>query len=306
MVPQRPQLKWLTLVFLVFLTACGLYQKGGTYIWIDVPINGLNLPEIQPVKIEGHAASPGGIQRIEVLIDEALLATIENPPMVDDLAAFEVMWMPTEEGAYLIQALAYGNNDAISESDSTFINIGGAEGIPTSTSSPTPTTAQPSLTITATLTTGTPTATSTTTASSTPTTTHTPPEPTVTPTQTTVPHTKTPTVTSTPPDTTPPPAPDPMVPADGLSLSCRAAQNLAWLPVTDPSGITEYQVEIQQSSDATNWAGTSESPVVGLTDKTVSVATECGWYYRWRVRALDGEANPSAWSAWSYFTVNLE
>ena len=314
MFPQRNRLKWLIWFFLFSLTACGLYQKGGTYVWIDVPINGLNLPDIQPVKINGHASSPGGIQRVEISIDDALFTVIENPSLVDNLAAFEVLWVPSEEGEHLIQALAYGNNGAASEIDTARITFGGIDQeatlIPTHTQ-PTP---EPSHTLTATLDTGTQSPTSTSTS------TQTPPDPTtmvsptatatptstITPTQTVLPDTPTPTITSTPPDTTPPPVPSPMVPADGLSLSCRSTQSLAWLPVTDPSGIAEYQVEIQHSSDATNWAGTSESPLVGLIDKTTPVETDCGWYYRWRVHAVDGEGNQSDWSAWSYFTINLE
>jgi hypothetical protein len=91
-----------------------------------------------------------------------------------------------------------------------------------------------------------------------------------------------------------------------LLLSCRSSQSLAWQPVSDPSGIAEYRVEIQRSPDNINWSDTSESPITGLVDKTTSVSVDCGWYYRWRVRAVDGAGNQGEWSSWSYFTIILE
>jgi len=121
--------------------------------------------------------------------------------------------------------------------------------------------------------------------------------------------TATPTITVTPTpipeDTTPPTAPTPSVPADGLNLSCRSSQSLTWIPVNDPSGIAEYQLEVQRSSDNNNWSSAGFSPINGLTDKTTEISTECGWYYRWRVRAIDSAGNISEWSAWSNFSITL-
>jgi hypothetical protein len=118
--------------------------------------------------------------------------------------------------------------------------------------------------------------------------------------------TKTVTPTIPPPDSTPPPVPSPSVPANGLSLSCRSSQAISWLPVTDPSGIAEYRVEVQRSSDNSTWNATSYSPITGINDKTTTLSTDCGWYYRWRVQALDGAGNISSWSVWSYFSITLE
>jgi len=121
--------------------------------------------------------------------------------------------------------------------------------------------------------------------------------------------TATPTVTVTPTpnpeDTTPPNAPTPSAPADGLNLTCRASQTLTWMPVSDPSGIAEYQVEVQRSSDNSTWSNAPGSPINGIPDKTTSITTDCGWYYRWRVRAVDGAGNPSDWSTWFYFSITL-
>ncbi len=42
---------------------------------------------------------------------------------------------------------------------------------------------------------------------------------------------------------------------------------------------------------------------IGGTEKEISV--ECGWEYRWRVRAIDGAGNPGNWSDWFTFNVPL-
>jgi hypothetical protein len=105
-------------------------------------------------------------------------------------------------------------------------------------------------------------------------------------------------------DTQAPPAPSPMVPADGLELDCRASQNLVWLPVDDPSGIIGYELRLERrASPADQWkaAGAWDS----INDKQQTVNVECGFIYRWSVRARDGAGNLSSWSAWSQFTVQL-
>ena len=113
------------------------------------------------------------------------------------------------------------------------------------------------------------------------------------------------TPTSPPPqDTTPPPAPVPAVPANGLTISCKASQSLVWLPVDDPSGIAEYRVEVQRHSGDNNWQA-APGGSISLADKTTSVPVECGWYYRWRVRAVDGAGNVGGWSGWSQFAITL-
>jgi hypothetical protein len=43
----------------------------------------------------------------------------------------------------------------------------------------------------------------------------------------------------------------------------------------------------------------------GITDKQRSIPVECGWTYRWRVRAVDGVGNVGSWSAWSSFIITL-
>lgn len=112
-------------------------------------------------------------------------------------------------------------------------------------------------------------------------------------------------VTPTQADTTPPPAPAPFVPADNLSLTCRASQDLGWLPVEDPSGIAEYQVQVQRHAGDNQWQDVPGSVFSRLTDKQTTIAVECAWYYRWRVRAVDGAGNIGPWSAWFRFAITI-
>jgi hypothetical protein len=111
-------------------------------------------------------------------------------------------------------------------------------------------------------------------------------------------------VTPEPVDSEPPPAPTPAVPADGLSIACEASQSLVWLPVDDPSGIATYQVQVQRHAGDNNWQAAPGGDK-NVNDKTTSVRVECGWYYRWHVRAVDGVGNVSEWSGWSTFAITL-
>lgn len=105
-------------------------------------------------------------------------------------------------------------------------------------------------------------------------------------------------------DTTPPSVPSLMVPADGLSIACKAAQTLAWLPVDDPSGIAKYGVQVQRHAGDNNWQP-APSGDQAVTGKSTTIPVECGWYYRWRAIAVDGAGNESGWSGWSSFAVTL-
>jgi hypothetical protein len=92
------------------------------------------------------------------------------------------------------------------------------------------------------------------------------------------------------------------VPADGLELSCRSSQTLAWIPVSDPSGIAGYYVTLEgRAHEQADWELIGEwGPMIG---KQVDVAVGCPFYYRWAVQAQDGAGNYSDWSEWSHFSV---
>jgi hypothetical protein len=340
------------LVFFALLLSGCQGQSAGTSVWIDAPVDHLNLPHPQDLAIQGHATSPSGIARVEIYVNDALLQVVDNPPREGSLANFEAAWVPSEPGGYVVRAVAYGTSGSGSASDTALVTIGGPTLVP-----PAGVTISPGVTVS-------PSATV-------------PPPPDITDTPV-IPVPPEPviqfradpatieagkcstlywdvkdaakvvlggveqpfsgsyedcmcetrnypitvtaldgeqqivyvqvTVTGTcepPADTTAPEAPAPAVPSNGLSLSCRASQTLAWLPVSDPSGIAEYQVQVQRSTDHVTWSGAAGSPITGLTDKTSTLDTECGWIYRWRVRAVDGAGNTGAWSDWSIFSIIL-
>jgi len=107
-----------------------------------------------------------------------------------------------------------------------------------------------------------------------------------------------------PQDVTAPLAPQPAVPADGLSLSCRANQNLAWLPVQDESGIAGYDLKLEKELSPGNWEVVNVwSRIQG---KQQLVTVDCGLRYRWKVRAEDGAGNFSSWSSNASFSVELD
>ena len=107
-----------------------------------------------------------------------------------------------------------------------------------------------------------------------------------------------------PADTSPPSAPSPSVPANGLALDCRGTQVLAWMPVSDPSGIAGYHVRLEYQVTPKQWKPAKEWPLV--SGKQVEAPVQCGLNYRWSVRAQDGAGNWSAWSTWSHFAVGFD
>jgi len=358
----------LAVIFSLQVGCTPLVDEGSIRVWIDVPLDGLVFPEIQAIKIEGHATGPGGVARVEIWIDGALLTTITDPPVEGVLANFHTEWTPSAPGEYTIQAVAYSSDGSASQPDSARVTFGSVTATPVS-GCPTPIgggatpVSCPTLVITVTpVITDTPTPVITVTS---------PPSASIIQFYSyppeiaagscatiywnvenaqrvvfggvdqpfsgsyetclcenerytlTVIHMDgteerrtvdisvtgsciTPDVPPPAPevDTTPPDAPSPAVPDNGLTLSCRASQNLVWLPVDDKSGIAEYQVQVQRHSGDNNWQA-APSGSISVSDKTTSVPVECGWYYRWRVRAIDGAGNASGWSGWSQFAITL-
>lgn len=438
----RPALSFVSLVFsLSLLAGCNLPTSSSVLVWIDVPLDGLSLPDVQAINIDGHAASPGGISRVEIWIDGVLLANIENPPVNGGLASFHLNWTPASIGNYTIQALAFSSNGSASQPDSARVTFGGLveAGLPpcavaalvapllvspadgatlapdpllawsypdsschphsykidisedasfadlrwgfgtldhleTSRSWPLtaghcyywrvlanspagfgPASSAWSFCI----------AEAEVTLTETPTPTPTPAlEPIIQfwaePDQIqagacttikwhvenvqsvtfgglqqdfdgsykdclckseryslTITHLdgaqekRTVDIsvsgvceTPTPEDNTPPPTPELVVPGNGLTLACRGSQSMAWLPVSDPSGITRYEIQIERHAGDGNWQTVSGSPF-SVGDKTMSIPVECGWAYRWRVRAVDGAGNLGSWSDWFQYIITL-
>ena len=330
-------------IVLAIPTACSSQQASTQpYAWIDVPVDGLNVPENSVVQIEGHAAHSDGVDHIELYANEIQLVVLEGLEVDGGLARFDFQWLPPAAGEYLIQAIAFDENGISGEADQAHVIVGAVasplsdteefDEIVTPTSppgvvidfwaEPAEITAdecavlkwhvenaskvvfggveqsldgsyrvclcdderyslrvtledgaeeirQVTVKVTGTCET---------------------PEPVEQPPAT---------------DTTTPPVPTPVVPSNGLELTCRSYQALNWLPVSDPSGIDGYYVQVQRHSGDNNWSDISGSVFSGITGKSKEISVECGWYYRWRVRAKDGAGNTSAWSGWWTFTVIL-
>jgi hypothetical protein len=416
-------------------------DAGGPTVWIDVPVNGLNVAEGEPVNIEGHASHASGIERVEVWADGALAATLEDLDAYGTLSTFNASWTPTAPGEHTLQAIAFTSAGEASEPDSARITVGlptfagpdlaivSVEAVVDAYKGDTPicntrvvyrnagTAAIPgafdikfafdgvdqhTMTVAGGLPSGSEAeaifiyqfdgvhyvgvnldwseAVAETNemnnafaearrceATAPPTATIVPPgEPMVRfvanppeiqaggcttlrwevegaeqvifggiaqPTAgsykdclcaaqrytlrvvdqkgverryTVDIPVKGECATVVPSDTTPPSVPVPSVPSAGLGLSCRSSQTVAWLPASDDSGIQEYRVQVQRHSGDNSWADVSGSAFTGVDGKQMELDVDCGWYYRYRVRAVDEAGNVSDWSAWSSFAITLD
>ena len=100
----------------------------------------------------------------------------------------------------------------------------------------------------------------------------------------------------------PPLVPSPNTPGNGMELGCVAQVSLIWVPVEPPGGSIQYYVKLEREvlgewQTAGSWGPTN--------DKQVTASVECGYRYRWTVRAEDGPGNFSDWAPWYQFTVTL-
>jgi len=339
-VKNRSTLLNLVVFFFILIISTACSTQGTptqSYAWIDVPVDGLKVPENTVVQIEGHAAHRDSVDHVELYANEVQLAVLENLEQDGGLARFYYQWLPSAAGEYLIQAIAFDANGISGEADQARVIVGAPDSeelIETVTLTSPPGVvidfwAEPAeitagecaalkwhvenaskvvfggveqsldgsyraclcddeqYSLHVTLEDGAEEV-----------------------RQVTVKVTgtcETPEPVEQPPaaDTTAPPVPTPVVPSNGLELSCRSYQALNWLPVSDPSGIDGYYVQVQRHSGDINWSDVSGSVFSGITGKTKEISVECGWYYRWRVRAKDGAGNTSAWSGWWGFTVIL-
>lgn len=371
----------LSFTFVLVLSACQRPTvPAGARVWIDVPLDGLTLPEGKPIQIEGHASGSEGVEKVEIWINGNLTFELVDLPIEEKLARFSQPWTPPDAGDYTIQALSIAEDGSASEPDSVRIQVGEQvaeqpapveeDGQP---ESPTPT-----FTLTPTQT---PTPTS-------------PPEGPRQPTvnfwaepeeieagacadlywevenaqtvmlgstevdfegryeachcedelyrltvidldggEQVVPVTITVTGSCVTPeapeteddgesggddngdgedggsetteDTQAPYAPKQLKPTNGSDLGCVGSAMLRWEAVSDESGIAQYQVELQRSPDESSWENVSGSPFTGANDPNLEVSLKCGFYYRWRVRAVDGAGNTGDWSGWFTFAVPI-
>lgn len=335
---SQKSLRYLIPIILIALliTGCNAGSPSRTYVWIDVPRDGLTFPVLQPVKVEGHATGSDGVARIELYVDGELWRGLDDPPVEDDLARFEIEWLPPGLGVYTLQAVAYGESGEASAFDQAVISFGEETATPVPVISVTPT---------------------------------------ITDTPTPVPqegpivqfwaapetidagdctdihwlvenaqkvviggqeqplegvlqvclcqgetytltvtdqegkevkHRVNITVVGNCDDNQAPPAPTLSLPGNGATLGCRSYQDLVWSAVTDDSGISQYQLSVQRHYGDFNWVDVPGSVFTGISGTSKNIPVDCGYYFRWRVLAVDGAGNPGPWSNWWQFTVNLE
>jgi hypothetical protein len=225
-----------------------------------------------------HAYAREGIAEVVLYVNGVAHSRGTPGEPGTDFSEFTHEWAPTGPGDYTIQLWVYDSLGETGDPATIAVHVGGDEIEP-----PTPT-SPPTATFVDT------------------------PTPTDVPTATNPPPRPTNTSTSPPPapkkDTTAPPVPTPAVPADGLAVSCRSSQTLAWTPVQDDnSGIMGYDVILQREVTAGNWQEVKSWNLV--SGKQVTATVDCGIKYRWRVRARDNAGNYSAWSAYSRFAIDL-
>ncbi len=112
-------------------------------------------------------------------------------------------------------------------------------------------------------------------------------------------------------DTSGPPPPALLAPSMEEQIACEfdAANpvTLRWDETEDPSGIAGYFVRLEALVYETTPESTPTPFDIGpLGGTSAEVSLDCGWYYRWRVRAVDGAGNLGGWSEWSAFFLFVE
>jgi len=277
----------------------------GPKAWIDYPKDGTSMPLGVPITVISHSFAGEGVAEVMLSVDGVPYR--RDPPKNpgDDFTQTRQEWLPSEVGTHTLQVWTYDMNGETGQPATLSISVIGEEVVEPDI--PPTLTYTPEISITPTLTftnTDTPTITPTETL-----------PPSITPTESLTPSltpsltasltpTYTPSPTPLPPDTTPPPAPILEVPADGLIVSCRSTQTLAWQPVEDPSGIAGYYIELEREVRKGEWDDAGRwGPI---TDKQIEVPVNCGVSYRWAVRAEDGAGHFSEWSGVFSFGVTLD
>jgi hypothetical protein len=105
-------------------------------------------------------------------------------------------------------------------------------------------------------------------------------------------------------ESTPPPVPGLLLPTTETKTDPQAS--LTWQAVSDPSGVT-YALQISLKPDFSTVVLGKQNltlPQYTLTSIEKLAPTPADGFYYWRVKAIDGAANESAWSAASKFYVS--
>ncbi len=127
-----------TLVLLLSGCSPASSIAGGNSVWIDVPVDGIHVPDGTVLPIEGHASSADGVSRIEIWINGSLQFELHELSAIDELYSFSQTWTPPTVGEYTIQVVAIGEDGSASEADSVRVQVGEIVITPTLVISPTP------------------------------------------------------------------------------------------------------------------------------------------------------------------------
>lgn len=111
---------------LVFLAAGCAPDSTTAQVWFDKPLTGsvYSFAGLPPIDVLLHAAHPGGIDRVELLVNGSALAVLINPDKSAQLAQFATPWLPEQAGKYTLQARARANSGVWSGFATTIVIIG--------------------------------------------------------------------------------------------------------------------------------------------------------------------------------------
>ena len=90
-----------------------------------------------------------------------------------------------------------------------------------------------------------------------------------------------------------------VAPINGVSVNC-AQVSLTWRSAEDPSGIRDYDVELQKQVERNFVA---ERTWTNTKGDSVDLTPACNTVFRWRARATDNKGNQGNWSDYEEFFV---
>ena len=96
-----------------------------------------------------------------------------------------------------------------------------------------------------------------------------------------------------------------MSPQTGSTIDCiYKTVSLAWQAVSDPSGISSYQVDIYTSYESAQgpWQFVDKQ---NPNQTSLEIWVDCDVWYKWEVKAYDGAENPGSASAGFFTTFSI-
>jgi hypothetical protein len=131
------------LVTTLLTSSTSALAAGAPSVWIDQPLPGATLP-FSATAVVIHAADPGGIASVRLLVDGVAVGSVSAPP--GDLVTVSWTWAPAGPGLHLLTAVAEGAGGTPSDPQSVAVTFAApAESTPTPGPSPTATACTPPL-----------------------------------------------------------------------------------------------------------------------------------------------------------------